>query len=82
MGSFHADVEQAIATARTTNQAFALALFDDSSKGGDVLRQLNSYGAWAADAFQAVRRGVHERYTGDLAVLVKDTEKLVERLRR
>ncbi len=59
----------------------ALALFDDPDRGGDVLGRLNNaYGAWAADAYQACRRGVHGGYTGDLPRLVRDVRTLTGRL--
>ncbi len=69
--------------AKTTTQVFALALFDDVWRGGEVLGRLNSLGGgrWAADVFQAVKKGLHAPYTGDLDVLVKDTERLVQKLR-
>ncbi len=80
-GDGHADVEDALQTATTTMQLAALALFDDSSRGGEVLGRLNSHGRWAADAFNACRRGAHDSYSGDLKALVSDTERLARRLR-
>lgn len=80
-GDGHADVEDALASAKTTNQMLALALFDDVDRGGDVLARLNSYGRWAGDAFQVSRKGVHTSYSGDLLALVQDTDRLVKKLR-
>ena len=80
-GDAHADVEDALQTATTTMQLAALALFDDAGRGGEVLGRLNSFGRWAADTFNACRRGAHDSYSGDLKSLVSDTERLVQRLR-
>ena len=52
----------------------ALALFDDSSRGGDVLTRINSeYGRAKADAFQAANKGSHGGFTGDLDTLVRES---------
>lgn len=81
-GQRAADVEDALRAARTTNQMVALALFDDGERGGDVLPRLNAIGRWAADVYQASRTGGHSAYTGELTELVRDTDRLAERLRR
>lgn len=82
-GIRHADVEDVIRNAKTTTQVFSLALFDDGSRGGEVMGRLNTLGRgrWAADVFQAVKKGVHNPYAGDLEALVKDSERLVQLLR-
>jgi energy-coupling factor transporter ATP-binding protein EcfA2 len=81
-GAPHADVEDAIEKARKRlATTFALALFDDADKGGDVLGRLNQkYGHRAADTYQACRKGVHGAYTGDLPLLVADTRTLAKAL--
>jgi hypothetical protein len=43
-------------------------------------RRRHKYGGWAADAYQACRRGVHGAYIADLARLVDDTRTLTGRL--
>lgn len=80
-GGGHMEVEDALREARTTTELAALALFDDVRRGGDVLGRLNSFGGWAADAFQVCKSGVHTSYGGDLKALVRDTERLTGKLR-
>jgi hypothetical protein len=82
-GDRHSDVEEAIEKAgRRLTTTFALALFDNADRGGDVLGRLkNRYGPWAADAYQACNKGVHGLYAGDLPLLVTDTRKLAEALK-
>jgi hypothetical protein len=81
-GERHADIEAAIGQATRLASAFALALFDDADRGGEVLSRLNSrYGRWAGDAYQACRQVVHGAYVGDLPRLVTDVRKLAEALR-
>ncbi|GAA5199576.1 ATP-binding protein [Rugosimonospora acidiphila] len=81
-GHRHVDIEAAItATGKSVTQAFALALFDDAARGSDVLPRLNRrYGPWAADAYQACRKGVHGLYLNDLRQLVADCRRLVRAL--
>ncbi|MGC9671225.1 AAA family ATPase [Planosporangium sp. 12N6] len=81
-GDRHADIEDAIEQARKRlTTTLALALFDDADRGGDVLGYLNRrYGRWAADTYQACRKGVHGAYSGDLHLLVDDTRRLAEAL--
>lgn len=81
-GEPHAAVEAAIdAAAHRLTTTFALALFDDPQRGGDVLARLNSrYGRRAADAYRACRHGVHGAYLDELPALVNDTRALAEAL--
>lgn len=80
-GERHADIETLIEESRTTSLKASLALFDDPSRGGDVLGYLNRrHGGWAADAFQACRKGVHGAYTGDLTRMVRETHRLAKEL--
>ena len=80
-GTGHAEVEAALEQARTTSQLLALALFDDQDRGGEVLGRLNGWGRWAADTYNACRKGTHSSYPGDLRALVADTARLSDRLR-
>jgi hypothetical protein len=43
-------------------------------------RRLNKYGSWAGDAFKQCNEGTHKEYGGDVKQLIKDTEKLTERV--
>jgi len=81
-GEPHAAIEAAIdAASRRLATTFALALFDDPQRGGDVLARLNSrYGRRAVDAYRACRHGVHGTYLDDLPALVNDTRALAEAL--
>ncbi|MFJ2085613.1 AAA family ATPase [Micromonospora chokoriensis] len=74
----HADIEAAIEDAsRRLTTIVALALFDDSDRGGDVLGQLlRRHGRRAVDAYQACRNGVHGGYLADLPGLVADARHL------
>jgi hypothetical protein len=57
---------------------FALALFGDPDRSGDVLGFLKrQHGGWAVDALQACRKGVHGAYVHDLPALVDDVRRLV-----
>ncbi len=82
-GHRHADIEQAVAaTTKSVTKVLALALFDDPDRGSDVLPNLNKhFGRWAADAYQACRKGVHGHALRDPRQTVQDTRKLVEALK-
>jgi hypothetical protein len=81
-GDPHAAVEEALESATTTKQRLALALFDDAGRAGDVLRHLNlAWGRWAGDCVNAVNRGAHGQYEGDLPHLIRETERLTGELR-
>jgi hypothetical protein len=80
-GERHDEVEGLIEGARTTNAVLALALFGDQQRGREVLRRLNAYGGWAADAYQACRQGAHSGGVPDLDRLVADIGRLAEKVR-
>lgn len=76
-GDTHTAVEEAITAAHTTHQLTTLALFDDMSKGSDLLRRITtSQGSRATDAFQDCKAGAHAGLTGDLRPFLRDVEKL------
>jgi hypothetical protein len=59
----------------------ALALFDDESKGGDVMTSVNNrFGRRAGDALKAVNRGAHGDVGVDLRDLVRDSALLARDL--
>jgi hypothetical protein len=74
----HADIEAAIDdVSRRLTLTFALALFDDRERGGEVLGYLKrKHGQWAVDAYQACRTGVHGGLLADLPRLVRDVRSL------
>jgi AAA domain len=81
-GARHVDVERALADAHTLHQVFALALFDDATRGHQVTPTLqHSYGERATRAFRAAKTGPHGAYRGDLASCVNDTARLAAALR-
>ena len=84
-GESHDDVTELLGEVKTTNDLMALALFDDVARGGDVLKTLNNkVGKRATDAFQNIRRGAHEAWTGsyrDLIGSAEDIARCVERVR-
>ncbi len=80
-GSSHADVEGALARCTTLKTFLALALFDDETKGGEVLRSVNNrFGRPSGDAVQLVDKGVHELLSGDLRNLVTNSAILARKL--
>jgi energy-coupling factor transporter ATP-binding protein EcfA2 len=81
-GMRHADVERALDDAQTLHDVVALALFDDTRQGGQVVTRLRQLrGQAAVNAFKAAKSGTHAAYEGDLMSLVKDTGRLAEALR-
>ncbi|MEU8079256.1 AAA family ATPase [Catellatospora citrea] len=82
-GECRLDIETDLEKAgKNITLAFALALFDDIDRGGDVLPRINSaYGRRAGDAYQACRRGVHGQWHGDLPGLVHQVRHIAEVLK-
>jgi energy-coupling factor transporter ATP-binding protein EcfA2 len=80
-GERHADVEEALSSVSRLTVFVALALFDDGSRGGEVLGRLQSvFGSNAAATLKAVNVGAHEPVRGDLRDLVRDTATLARQL--
>lgn len=79
-GQVHAEVERELEDARKLNALASLAMFDDATRGGDVLPRLNRIGGWAGDAFVAVRDGAHGGHAGDMGHLVDNTQRLCEEI--
>ena len=77
-GQRHDEVEQLLLENAKTNALMALALFDDGLRTPDVLTRLNRTGHWCGDVFQAVKAGAHTSYDGDLADLIRDSERLAQ----
>jgi len=81
-GARHSDIEQALVRAQTLHQIVALALFDDASRGDQVVSSLRTrYGATAINAFKAAKAGPHTAHNGNLVGFVEDTARLAEQLR-
>ncbi|MDT7789418.1 MAG: hypothetical protein QOF58_7837 [Pseudonocardiales bacterium] len=79
-GMPHAEVERVLECALTTRQKLALAVLDDLGEPGKLLPHLEDVvGSWAVDLLQACRVGGD---SGDLDVLIHDTELLAGWLQR
>jgi hypothetical protein len=79
-GQPHAEIEGELTSALKITPLAALAFFDDKERGGDVMKRLNQFGPWAGDVFRQCKEGAHEATTADLSLLIKDAEKLAERV--
>jgi hypothetical protein len=80
-GSSHADVEEALDRCTTLTTFLALALFDDETKGSQVLTSINNrFGGRAGDAVKLVNKGVHDTISADLRDLVRDSAVLARQL--
>lgn len=78
-GEAHLDVDAALASAVKVQEKMTLAVFDDPTRGGDLLNCLNNkVGRWAGDTLQACKKGAHRAYGGDMKTLVDDTRRLAE----
>ena len=77
-GVKHEQVEGALTHAETLTKLAALALVGDVSRGGEVLPKIKRLGNRYADAYQAMNKGAHGAYTGDLGLLVRDTGDLIK----
>ncbi|SMD24767.1 AAA family ATPase [Lentzea albidocapillata] len=76
----HAEVERLLECALTTRQKLALAVLDDLAEPAKLLPHLEEVvGSWAVDLLLACRIGGE---SGDLDVLIRDTELLAGWLQR
>ncbi|WP_285646763.1 AAA family ATPase [Lentzea sp. NBRC 102530] len=79
-GMPHAEVERRLECALTTRQKLTLAVLDDLAEPAKLVPHLEDVvGSWAVDLVQACRVGGD---TGDLDVLIRDTELLAGWLQR
>ncbi|MCW3817889.1 AAA family ATPase [Micromonospora sp. DR5-3] len=76
----HDDIEAVVvAASRRLTTTLALALFDDTDRGADVLGYLSRrHGSRAVGAYKACKEGVHGAYLFDLPGLVADVRHLAE----
>jgi hypothetical protein len=82
-GGSHEDVDNLLASARTTMERLSLALFDDPERGGEVYAYLNrQFGAWAVPALKNCQAGSHETISGGVSGLLQDSRQFVEELRK
>jgi hypothetical protein len=81
-GDSHTSVEEALRQPTTLVTRLALAIFDDTIRGGEVYGWLNSnVGKWATDAVQLCNKGSHGVGSFDGASLVGNARQITERLR-
>lgn len=80
-GEPYAAVERLLESAQKMTTLASLALFDDPTRGGDVLGTINSkFGRRAADAFRRANEGAHRPVEGDLRELISESAKLARGL--
>ena len=80
-GEPHREVEAALASVKGLTNLAALALFDDAGRAGNVLARIrNAFGQQHLDAYQAMQRGSHHGYDGNLHDLVRDSAVLARKL--
>ena len=80
-GERHLAIEQLWSDHTRLMPRLALALFDDPSRGGDVLTHVNNkFGHRAGDVVVACNKGVHEGGAANLDDLVRDADRLAHEL--
>jgi energy-coupling factor transporter ATP-binding protein EcfA2 len=81
-GRGRAEIEAALESAgvRLTSLA-ALALTGNADRGSDVQPRLGSWGRAMADTFRALNRGAHGANVGDVDLMIRDAQALVEKIR-
>lgn len=80
-GMRHAEVEVGLEKAQRLTDRAALALFEDSTKGGHVLSRLNGWDRRCADTYQALNKGAHTGHPGELRDLIANTKFFVKEVR-
>jgi hypothetical protein len=80
-GRGHAEIEASLEAATSLNLLASLALTGDAARGGEVLSRLNAWGHRFADTFQALNKGAHAAYAGELGPLVGNARKLADKIR-
>ncbi len=81
-GQPHREVEEALDKAGKLTQLAALALHDDSDKGGEVLSRLNKANPQFADVFRACNEGAHGEERLPMVDLARGAERLAGWLRK
>lgn len=79
-GEPHEAVERVLTENAKTHPMMALALFDDETRGNDVLARLQKLGPWAVEAFKTCKLGAHELHEGDLMSLIDNSKRLARQL--
>lgn len=79
-GRLHSEVEEELNGVGKLTSLASLALFDDKDRGSDVMKRVNKIGPWAGDVFRQCKDGVHDAVAGDLQLMIRDTEKLADKI--
>lgn len=81
-GDLHDDVERTIENVRGLHELAALALFDDTARGGQVYAYINKkLQRRAGDAFRNLKEGAHGSFTGSSRDLISDSSMIADMLR-
>lgn len=76
----HHEVEAVLDANGTLRQRLALALFDDGARAGQVATSLDQRWSGSAAVVRALNEGSHAALEGSLEDLVRDAERLAERI--
>jgi hypothetical protein len=79
-GENHDDLEALLGSNARAHPLMALVLFDDEKKTEEVFARLKKMGPWAVETFKSCKAGAHDAYDGDVAALIKNTERLAAQL--
>jgi len=81
-GDSHDDVETLLDTHSKLNSRLALALFDDETRGGDVMPYIHkNFGRVQADTVAECNRGAHQGFGGgDPVGFVRDVERIAQQI--
>jgi recombinational DNA repair ATPase RecF len=68
------------ASQHSLTRTAALGMFGNPGEGGKVLPTLDKWGKIHANSYQALNRGAHDSYAGDLRDLISDSRGLVQQI--
>jgi DNA repair exonuclease SbcCD ATPase subunit len=80
-GEPYNEVEALLENTHLLYNRAALAFFDDSKRGSEVNERLFRIGHWARETFHHCNRGVHGKTSFDLKDLIRNADKLAQKLR-
>lgn len=81
-GRNYLEVEKALESSPKLFERAALVFSSNRDRPDDVHARLRNIGLWAVETFQKCNRGSHAKLDEDLMALVRNVEKLAEKLRR
>ncbi|MBJ7593842.1 MAG: AAA family ATPase [Candidatus Dormibacteraeota bacterium] len=80
-GSTQSEIETVLKEPTKLTTWLALALFNDSTRAGDVMQWLSERMPDAVTVVRLANRGSHDKISGDMVSLVRAAEKLGKRIR-